>query len=49
MARSFFRQLERDAYRVSRLAGDLRAMQRGRYLRRVLRRRTARSLFRFFR
>lgn len=43
--RSFLAQVQRDAYLVSRAAGDVRAIQRGRYVRRVVRRRATRGFF----
>jgi hypothetical protein len=43
--RSFLGEIQRDAYWVSRAAGDLRAIQRGRYVRRVVRRRATRGFF----
>ncbi len=43
--RSFLKQVQRDAHLLSRTAGDLSALQRGRLGKRLIRRKATRSGF----
>lgn len=47
--RSPLRQIQRDSYLLSRTAGDVRAVKRGRLAKRLLRRSLTRAVFRAFR
>jgi hypothetical protein len=49
MARSLLKQIQRDAYLISRTAGDASALQRGVLPKRLIRRRATRGFFRLFR
>jgi len=49
MARSLLKQIQRDAYFVSRTAGDASALQRGTLAKRLIRRRLTRGFFQLLR
>ncbi len=44
--RSFLSSVQRDSYQLSRATGDVRAAQRGQLVKRLVRRRVTRGLFR---
>lgn len=45
---SFFKSLQRDSYKVSRLSGDVSAAERGTLVKRLVRRRVTRTLGRSY-